>query len=69
MTDQKRIAVALGDPNGIGPEIAVKAAAHFAGGPLQPVLVGDAYVIQEYARRHAPDLPLVPLEQAEPGRV
>ncbi len=66
MTDRKRIAVALGDPNGIGPEIAVKAAARFAGGPLQPVLVGDAYIIQEYARRHAPDLPLVPLAQAEP---
>lgn len=67
MTDQKRIAVALGDPNGIGPEIAVKAAAHFAGGPLQPVLVGDVHIIQEYARRHAPDLPLIALERAEPG--
>jgi 4-hydroxy-L-threonine phosphate dehydrogenase PdxA len=67
MTAQKRIAIALGDPNGIGPEIAVKAAAHFAGGRLRPVLVGDAYIIQEYARRHAPGLPVITLEQDEPG--
>ncbi len=31
MASQSRIAVAIGDPNGIGPEIAVKAAARFAG--------------------------------------
>lgn len=61
MTPLKKIAVALGDPNGIGPEIAVKAAAHFAGSPLQPILVGDAYIIEDQARRYAPDLPLTPL--------
>lgn len=37
-----RIAITLGDPNGIGPEIAVKAAARFASDPaLRPVLVAS----------------------------
>jgi 4-hydroxy-L-threonine phosphate dehydrogenase PdxA len=48
----KRIAIAIGDPNGIGPEIAVKAAA--ASSAVEPVLVGDAFVIQEYADRFSP---------------
>jgi len=56
-----RIAIALGDPNGIGPEIAVKAAAASADADLQPVLVGDEFVIREYARRHAPQAALIPL--------
>ncbi len=43
-----RIAIAIGDPNGIGPEIAVKAAKKFAGGRVEPVLVGDEFVIREY---------------------
>jgi len=50
----ERIAIAIGDPNGIGPEIAVKAAAALTGNGLQPILVGDEFVIREYARRHAP---------------
>jgi 4-hydroxy-L-threonine phosphate dehydrogenase PdxA len=61
MTAPDRIALALGDPNGIGPEIAVKAAASFSGTKLQPVLVGDAHVIQTYAKKHAPELRLEPL--------
>ncbi|HCN89668.1 MAG TPA: terephthalate dihydrodiol dehydrogenase [Oxalobacteraceae bacterium] len=60
-----KIAVAIGDPNGIGPEIAVKAAARFACSDLQPVLVGDEFVIQEYARRHAGGLPLSQLDGAD----
>jgi 4-hydroxythreonine-4-phosphate dehydrogenase len=46
------IALAIGDPNGIGPEIAVKAAARLAldDGP-RAVLVGDAHVIRWYAER------------------
>jgi 4-hydroxythreonine-4-phosphate dehydrogenase len=49
------IALCIGDPNGIGPEIAVKAAARLAldEGP-RAVLVGDAHVIRWYARRCAP---------------
>ncbi|MFO1081070.1 MAG: 4-hydroxythreonine-4-phosphate dehydrogenase PdxA [Reyranellaceae bacterium] len=47
-----RIAIALGDPNGIGPEIAVKAAARFADHPtIRPVLVGDAFVVEDTSRR------------------
>jgi 4-hydroxy-L-threonine phosphate dehydrogenase PdxA len=44
------IALTIGDPNGIGPEIAVKAAAKVAreGGPAV-VLVGDEFVVHFYA--------------------
>jgi 4-hydroxy-L-threonine phosphate dehydrogenase PdxA len=47
-----RIAIALGDPNGIGPEIAVKAAHHFAADKtIRPLLVGDGFVIEDTANR------------------
>jgi len=42
-----RIGITLGDPNGIGPEIAIKAAARVAG----TVLVGDGFVIRDTAAR------------------
>jgi len=44
------IALTIGDPNGIGPEIAIKAAAELAreGGP-PVVLVGDEFVLRFYA--------------------
>lgn len=46
-----RILVSIGDPNGIGPEVAVKAAAALANEPaLRPVLVGDTHVIAPLAR-------------------
>jgi 4-hydroxythreonine-4-phosphate dehydrogenase len=47
------IALAIGDPNGIGPEIAVKAAASFAASTARVVLVGDTFVIESYAARVA----------------
>jgi 4-hydroxythreonine-4-phosphate dehydrogenase len=54
------IALTLGDPNGIGPEIAVKAAAEFArDGAPKVVLFGDEHVIRFYHERHAAALPLV----------
>jgi 4-hydroxythreonine-4-phosphate dehydrogenase len=55
------IALTLGDPNGIGPEIAVKAAVECAhpGGP-KVVLFGDEFVIRFYHQRHGAELPLVP---------
>jgi 4-hydroxy-L-threonine phosphate dehydrogenase PdxA len=59
-----KIAIAIGDPNGIGPELAVKAALNFVGSDLQAVIVGDAFVIQEYARRHAAGIALRPWAQA-----
>jgi 4-hydroxy-L-threonine phosphate dehydrogenase PdxA len=47
-----RIAITLGDPNGIGPEIAIKAAHAFSDDDkVQPMLVGDTFVIEDTARR------------------
>jgi 4-hydroxythreonine-4-phosphate dehydrogenase len=50
------VALAIGDPNGIGPEIAVKAAAALAAGHPRVVLVGDPFVIHSYATRFASGL-------------
>ncbi|KAE8436910.1 MULTISPECIES: PdxA family dehydrogenase [Halomonadaceae] len=44
---ESRILVSIGDPNGVGPEIAVKAAAALAeDAVLRPVLVGDRHVVE-----------------------
>jgi 4-hydroxy-L-threonine phosphate dehydrogenase PdxA len=52
----KTIALTIGDPNGIGPEIAVKAAAHLLGKrDLRVVLVGDEHVIRHYSERVGPN--------------
>src|SRR5258708_5918076 len=51
-SDPMRIAITLGDPNGIGPEIAIKAAQHFAHhSKIKPLLVGDGFVIEDTANR------------------
>jgi 4-hydroxythreonine-4-phosphate dehydrogenase len=53
------VALTIGDPSGIGPEIAVKAAAVLAGvWPVPPILVGDGEVIRLHAERYAPQMPL-----------
>jgi 4-hydroxythreonine-4-phosphate dehydrogenase len=72
------IALAIGDPNGIGPEIAVKAAARLAveEGP-RAVLVGDAHVIRCYAQRcgffpdafDILDVAALPVDAFRPGEV
>ena len=50
----KTIALTIGDPNGIGPEIAVKAAAEMsAQSDIRIILLGDEHVIRHYAGRHA----------------
>jgi 4-hydroxythreonine-4-phosphate dehydrogenase len=49
----RSVALTIGDPNGIGPEIAVKAAVALAGNTPRVVLVGDAFVIRHYAEREA----------------
>ena len=50
----KTIALAIGDPNGIGPEIAVKAAAELRdNADLRIVLIGDEHVIRHYGTRCA----------------
>ncbi len=51
-----RIAIALGDPNGIGPEIAIKAALGAKPG-VRPLLVGDAFVIEGTAEKLGVDTP------------
>ncbi|MBR0706952.1 PdxA family dehydrogenase [Bradyrhizobium liaoningense] len=54
------IALTIGDPNGIGPEIAVKAAGALAGqSSLNVILVGDGHVIRHYAERHANGIKLI----------
>jgi 4-hydroxy-L-threonine phosphate dehydrogenase PdxA len=50
----KTIALTIGDPNGIGPEIAVKAATSLLGNEdIRLVLVGDEHVIRRYGERCA----------------
>jgi 4-hydroxythreonine-4-phosphate dehydrogenase len=47
-----RVLLCVGDPNGIGPEIAVAAASALAGDPtLAPVLVADRHAIEPWADR------------------
>jgi 4-hydroxythreonine-4-phosphate dehydrogenase len=68
-----RIALTIGDPNGIGPEIAVKAALRRAEGGLGPVpvLVGDVAPVRHYLQRFAPHLALAqsPREWRDDGAV
>ena len=60
-----RIALAIGDPNGIGPEIAVKAA--IAPGVAPPLLVGDWHVVARYAEKLAPGHRLREADGAAPA--
>lgn len=47
-----RTLLPIGDPNGIGPELAVRAAAEMqAQGSEPPVVVGDRFVVAHYASR------------------
>ena len=58
-----RIAIALGDPNGIGPEIAVKAAAACTD-QADITLVGDAVVLEDNLRRYGQGLSCATVEVA-----
>jgi 4-hydroxythreonine-4-phosphate dehydrogenase len=62
------VAMAIGDPNGVGPEIAVKAAARLSreGGP-NVVLVGDEYVIRFYTELCQKDVTLQAFLGAKPN--
>lgn len=67
MTDvsQTRIAISIGDPNGIGPEIALKAAAEYgANSRLRAVIVGDRTVLDFYSAKLAIGRRLEPMESA-----
>jgi 4-hydroxythreonine-4-phosphate dehydrogenase len=63
-----RIALALGDPNGIGPEIAVKAAVRCADDKagVEAILVGDAHVIRFYAEKFAPGRSMMEVGSSSP---
>jgi 4-hydroxy-L-threonine phosphate dehydrogenase PdxA len=62
------VALAIGDPNGVGPEIAVKAAARLSreGGP-SAVLVGDEFVIRFYAELCEKDAALKAFDGGKPA--
>lgn len=68
---ERVIAVAIGDPNGIGPEIAIKAAATLAAEASGPraLLVGDPRVIAYYAALVAPGMPLVERDAPRRGEL
>lgn len=67
---RRRIAISIGDPNGIGPEIALKSAvAHLGSHAIQPVLVGDVPVIAAYRRLLDIAAPLAPFEAATPDAI
>ena len=61
------IAVTIGDPHGIGPEIAVKAAVALMQSGPRVILVGDRFVIDHYAQRLFPDVGLRETQDAAPG--
>ncbi len=52
------ITVTIGDPHGIGPEIAVKAAVAFLQGGPRVILVGDRFIIDHYRQRLFPTIAL-----------
>ncbi|MDB5555675.1 MAG: Terephthalate dihydrodiol dehydrogenase [Variovorax sp.] len=64
------VALTIGDPNGIGPEIAVKAAALCADANdgTSVVLVGDDHVIRHYAAVFGGGRPLLAFEEQNPDR-
>lgn len=67
---RQRIAIAIGDPNGIGPEIALKSAvAHLDSTRVAPVLVGDVPVIAHYRRLLGITAPLAPHDSAAAGSI
>ena len=61
------IALAIGDPNGIGPEIAVRAAVALSDENAPPILVGDTHVVAHYAARLAPGLAIRDVAQNGPA--
>ncbi|HYZ20567.1 MAG TPA: 4-hydroxythreonine-4-phosphate dehydrogenase PdxA [Rhodopila sp.] len=67
----KPLAITMGDPAGISPEIIVKAAAELrpllADGSLQLVIVGSNTALEDARRRFTPDLP-IPEAGGDPSR-
>jgi 4-hydroxythreonine-4-phosphate dehydrogenase len=75
MSDLPLLAVTMGDPAGIGPEVIVKAlAANDFSALCRPLVIGDAAVLRQAAGVCGLDLPLCPVREPEeaswePGRV
>jgi 4-hydroxy-L-threonine phosphate dehydrogenase PdxA len=66
---RKTIALTIGDPNGIGPEIAVKAAAQLLGNSaIRVILVGDEHVIRYYGERCAEGVKFHDFASSPPGK-
>ena len=61
LSDVKPLALTLGDPAGIGPEIVAKALAHDAILRDQVVVVGDARVLADALARYAPEFRVLPV--------
>ena len=61
------VALAIGDPNGIGPEIAVKATAALAEDKPDIVLLGDPFVVRHYAALVAPGFKVREIADGEPS--
>jgi 4-hydroxythreonine-4-phosphate dehydrogenase len=70
MSDRVRtIALTIGDPNGIGAEIAVKAAADMLGNEdIRVVLVGDEHVVRHYGELCAGGAPFQRFASGSPPR-
>ncbi len=71
-SDHPILAITMGDPKGIGPEIIAKAL-HEKDFQATPVIIGNATVLAEAFSRWAPDITLVadpaPLDAEEPSTV
>ena len=61
----KPLALTLGDPAGIGPEIVVKALTHDAVLRDQVVVVGDALLLRDALTRYAPGFRILPVNLRE----
>jgi 4-hydroxythreonine-4-phosphate dehydrogenase len=67
VTERPRVAISMGDPTGIGPEVVVEALARPAvRRRLTPILVGDLETLRAAAARQRLDLELAPWERGAP---
>jgi 4-hydroxythreonine-4-phosphate dehydrogenase len=67
---EARLAISMGDPSGIGPEVTVRAlrALSLSGLRLAPYVFGDGPTLGQLARRHDLALPLVEVNARLPPR-
>ena len=63
---QKPLALTIGDPAGVGPEIVAKALAHDAVLRGRTVVVGDPLVLSDALNRYAPKFRALPVDLRQP---